>query len=334
MENKEYNSDEENLISIVLPYYNRKEFIIDQLNSILVQTYENWELIIVDDCSTDGSEEIIQKFIGENKNRRITYKKNERNLGLMKNFEKGLNYTSGEYIAVCDSDDVWFPDKLEKELERLKKGNFGMVYSDLVVVDKDLKVMKQSFIKSCLSFFSNQRDDSFDELINDNHITAPTILFMAELKQKLIPFSQYVMQDYWIAIVSSIFSSIGYLNKPTVFYRQHSENMIGASQFSASGLILGRKKISLENHLKIKKNSLLFLNDLSSVKGINGEIKNKINKKIKKTKILTDYLSKLKVNKTSFLKCILDCWKLSAYREIIQIIYFFVDFILNFPIYS
>ncbi|KKT72433.1 MAG: glycosyltransferase [Candidatus Moranbacteria bacterium GW2011_GWF1_44_4] len=125
MENKEYNSDEENLISIVLPYYNRKEFIIDQLNSILVQTYENWELIIVDDCSTDGSEEIIQKFIGENKNRRITYKKNERNLGLMKNFEKGLNYTSGEYIAVCDSDDVWFPDKLEKELERLKKGNFG-----------------------------------------------------------------------------------------------------------------------------------------------------------------------------------------------------------------
>ena len=322
MENKEYNSDEENLISIVLPYYNRKEFIIDQLNSILVQTYENWELIIVDDCSTDGSEEIIQKFIGENKNRRITYKKNERNLGLMKNFEKGLNYTSGEYIAVCDSDDVWFPDKLEKELERLKKGNFGMVYSDLVVVDKDLKVMKQSFIKSCLSFFSNQRDDSFDELINDNHITAPTILFMAELKQKLIPFSQYVMQDYWIAIVSSIFSSIGYLNKPTVFYRQHSENMIGASQFSASGLILGRKKISLENHLKIKKNSLLFLNDLSSVKGINGEIKNKINKKIKKTKILTDYLSKLKVNKTRFLKCILDCWKLSAYREIIQIIYF------------
>lgn len=322
MENKEFKLNSGDPISIVLTNYNRKNFIGELLDSIIGQTYKKWELIIMDDCSTDGSAEIIQNFVDNNKEKKIIFVRNEKNIGLMKNFEKGLRFATGEYIAVCDSDDIWLPGKLEKELQLLKSGNFGMVYSDLTVVDENLKIIKKSFLKSYLSVFSNPKDDSFDELIDDNHITAPTILFKAELKHKLVPFSKYVMQDYWIAIISSIFSSIGYLDEPTVLYRQHPENMIGAGRFSVSGLILGRNKIFLENHLKMKKNGLLFLDDLSGVEGISSQFREKINGKIKKTTILVDYLSQLKENKGSFWKYILEFWKLKAYREILQAVYF------------
>lgn len=322
MENKEYKSNEEEFISIVLTYFNRRKFIIDQLNSLISQTYKNWELIIVDDCSTDDSENIIQNFINKHSDRKIIFIKNEKNLGVAKAFENGLRLASGQYVAVCDSDDVWFADKLEKELRFLKSGNYGMVYSDLVVVDENLKIIKKSFIKNCLYFFINQRDDTFFEIINDNHIAGPTILFKAELKDKLIPFSKYSIQDHWIAILISIFSKIGFLNQPTVYYRQHSGSMVGSSKLSVFKLILGNNNDFLKKHLQIKKNSLLYLNDLRNVKWINDEYRKVIDKKIKKTSILLEYFAQFKNNNSKSIAYLKTLWKLKAYREIIQIVYF------------
>lgn len=324
MENKDYNSgtERESLVSIVMPNYNRQKYIGEQLSSLISQTHENWELIVVDDCSTDGSGEAIQEFIKNNGNRKIQFIKNEKTLGVAKNFEKGLRLATGEYIAVCDSDDVWFPDKLKKELQFLKKGGYGMVYSDLVVVDENLKKIKKSFVKNFLSPFSNQKDDSFDELIDDNHITAPTILFSATFKNRLTPFSQYGMQDYWIALMFSMFSSIGYLDEQTIYYRQHAENVVGARKFSFIGLIFQNNKNFLDEHIKLKNNGLLFFRDLLNVEGLKKEHVEKISGKIEKIRILIDYLSGLEKHRTNFWKQISEFWKLSAYREILQTIYF------------
>lgn len=322
MENRKFKSGEKDLISIVLTYFNRKKFIIEQLESIISQTYQKWELIIINDHSTDGSEKMIRKFIENHNERKIIYVENEKNLGLSKNFEKGLQFTSGQYIAVCDSDDVWFPDKLEKESDLLEKGNFGMVYSDLVVVDENLKTIKKSFIKNSLSFFSNQKNDTFWELINDNHITAPTILFRSELKDKIIPFSKYGLQDYWISILSSMCTKIGFLNQPTVYYRQHSENMVGAAKMSIVKLIFGEDKNFFYGHLEMKKNSLFFLHDLKNVKWIKEKYKNAISRKIEKTEILVRCLDQLKNGKPKIMAHLKKLWKMKAYREIVQIIYF------------
>ncbi len=322
MDDKKYESQPKDLISIVLTYYNRQEFIEAQLDSLLFQTYKNWELIIVDDCSTDGAAEIIKKFIQDHLDKKIVYLRNEKNIGLAKNFEKGLQFASGQYIAVCDSDDVWFPDKLEKELEFLKKGNFGMVYSDLVVVDKNLKIIKKSFVKNYLSFFSNPRDDSFDELLEDNHITAPTILFTTNLKDKLIPFSEYSLQDYWIALVFSLFSTIGYLGQPTVYYRQHATNMVGAKKMSLLELIFQKNRAFLEKHTQMKSSSVLLLKDVLQIKGLKAESLEKIKEKIKKTQLLVTCLSKSKKKDSGFLRNLLRFWKLGAYREMLQIIFF------------
>jgi glycosyltransferase involved in cell wall biosynthesis len=322
MENKKFEPSQENLVSILLTYFNGKKFIVEQLNSLLAQTYKKWELVIIDDCSTDGSEKILQQFIRDNLDRKITYIKNETNLGLAKNFEKGLQFTSGQYIAVCDRDDVWFPGKLEKEIKFLKSGNFGMVYSDLVVVDETLKIIKKSFIKNYLSFFSNPKDDTFEELINDNHITAPTILFKAELKDRIIPFSKYGLQDHWIAILASMCTKIGFLEQPTVYYRQHSNNMVGASNLSVFGLIFGKSKDFLNRHLQLKKNSLNYLIDLKNVEWIDKRYKKIINRKIEKTKALIECLDQLANNNSKCGAHLKKLWKLRAYREMMQIMYF------------
>jgi len=322
MENKKSEIIEKNLVSIVLTYFNRKEYIMDQLNSILGQTYKNWQLIIIDDCSTDGSEKMLREFIETNSDRRIEYVKNERNLGLAKNFEKGLQFASGEFVAVCDSDDVWFSDKLERQVSFLKNNNFGMVYSDLVVVDENLKILEKSFIKKYLSFFSDQKNDTFGELINDNHITAPTILFRAELKEKIIPFSSYGLQDHWIAVLSSLCTKIGFLNQPTVYYRQHSANMVGAARPSIFQLIFSDNKAFLDGHLKLKKNGLGFLIDLKNVEWINERCKEIIDKKIKKTGILVECLTQFKNGNCGWIKYLIIFWRLEAYREMMQVIYF------------
>jgi|GEM_PF-5308715 len=322
MENKEYKPGTGDLVSIVLTNYNREDFILEQLDSIIAQTYRNWELIIIDDCSTDASRELIGKFIKDNRDKKIIFLKNEENLGVAKNFEKGLRLTTGEYIAVCDSDDVWFGNKLEKELKFMKSGNYGMVYSDLTVVDANLKVVKKSFMQNCLSFFGNQKNDSFDELINDNHIAGPTILFNAKLKQRLIPFSEYAIQDFWITIICSIFSTIGYLDEPTVLYRQHSGNMVGASKLSAYSLVFHKDPDFPEKHLQLKRNSLHYLADLNRVEGMGGRHRKAIMDKIDKTKILVECLTRFRNKNYKCLDCLGALRKRKAYREILQLIYF------------
>jgi glycosyltransferase involved in cell wall biosynthesis len=322
MENKEFNQEKESLISIVLTNYNREDFILEQLDSIIAQTYRNWELIIVDDCSTDGSEAIIQEFIGKNRDKKITFLKNEKNLGVAKNFEKGMHFSTGEYIAVCDSDDVWLAEKLEKELQFLKSENFGMVYSDLTVVDANLKVIEKSFARNCLSFFGNRKNNSFDELINDNHIAGPTILFDAKLKKNIIPFSQYAIQDFWITIICSIFSTIGYLDEPTVLYRQHSGNMVGAVKLSLYSLIFRKNHDFLEKHLQMKRKSLRYLADLDRVEGIGERCRKTITDKINKTRILVECLTQFSSNNYKCLACLGALGKRKAFREILQVVYF------------
>lgn len=323
MENKEFKPIEKDLVSIVLTYFNRKDYIMDQLESIITQTYNNWELIIMDDCSTDGSEDMLRDWINKNCDRNIICMKNEKNLGLAKNFEKGLYYASGEFIAVCDADDVWFKDKLERQVDFLKKnGDYGMVYSDLVVVDENLKIIKKSFIKKYLSFFSNQKDNSFEELINANHITAPTILFRAEFKDRIIPFSKYGLQDHWIAILSSMCTKIGFLDQSTIYYRQHSNNMVGASKLSIYSLIFQKNHNFLEKHLQLKRNSLYYLADLNSVKWIKSNYRKMVMDKIDKTKILVECLMQFSNKKYKCMTYLSVLWKLSAYREMMQIIYF------------
>lgn len=124
---------EEGLVSIIMPSYNTAPYIKQTIQSVLNQTYTNWELIIVDDCSTDNTEEILEE-INDN---RIRYFKNEVNSGAAVSRNKALREAKGQWIAFLDSDDLWLPTKLEKQIEFMNSNNYSFSYTNYEEIDVD-----------------------------------------------------------------------------------------------------------------------------------------------------------------------------------------------------
>ena len=121
------------LVSIVMPAYNTGECISASIRSVLAQSYENWELLIVDDCSTDNTCQVISAFADE----RIRLLRNEKNSGAAVSRNRALREAKGRYIAFLDSEDVWEPKKLEKQLNFMKDKGYAFTYTDYRIIHPD-----------------------------------------------------------------------------------------------------------------------------------------------------------------------------------------------------
>lgn len=130
---KQLDSDEDELVSIIMPSYNTAMYIKETIHSVINQTYQNWELIIVDDCSDDNTDEVVES-IGE---KRIKYLKNQKNCGAAISRNRALKEAKGKWIAFLDSDDLWNPDKLEKQMAFMKKNNYHFSYTNYVEIDEE-----------------------------------------------------------------------------------------------------------------------------------------------------------------------------------------------------
>ena len=115
------------LVSIIMPSYNTAKYIGESIDSILAQTYTNWELIIVDDCSTDNTDEIMEKYLVDE---RIRYLKNERNSGAAISRNYALREARGRWVAFLDSDDTWLPEKLERQIAFMEENDYKFTYTD------------------------------------------------------------------------------------------------------------------------------------------------------------------------------------------------------------
>ena len=124
---------EKELVSIIMPSYNTANFIEETINSVLSQTYENWELIIVDDCSSDNTDQVISKYLED---KRIKYLKNSSNSGAAISRNRALEESKGKWIAFLDSDDLWYPEKLEKQIKFMKKNNYHFSYTNYEEIDE------------------------------------------------------------------------------------------------------------------------------------------------------------------------------------------------------
>ncbi len=121
------------LVSIIMPSYNTAKYIKETIESVINQTYTNWELLIVDDCSTDNTDEIVKKF----KDERIKYFKNEKNSGAAISRNKALREAKGKWIAFLDSDDLWHKEKLEKQIKYMKDNNYHFSYTQYEEIDEN-----------------------------------------------------------------------------------------------------------------------------------------------------------------------------------------------------
>ncbi len=123
------------LVSIIMPSWNTGRWIAESIESVINQTYQNWELIIVDDCSTDNTDDIVGSF----KDNRIKYFKNDINSGAALTRNRALREARGEWIAFLDSDDLWVPTKLEKMIAFAKDNNYSFIYHGYEKIDEESK---------------------------------------------------------------------------------------------------------------------------------------------------------------------------------------------------
>ena len=121
------------LVSIIMPSWNTDKYIGASIQSVIEQTYSNWELLIVDDCSTDNTDDVVSSF----KDDRIRYFKNDTNLGAALTRNYALREAQGEWIAFLDSDDIWMPTKLEKQISFMNQHGYVLSYHEYEKIDED-----------------------------------------------------------------------------------------------------------------------------------------------------------------------------------------------------
>ena len=136
--------EKEDLVSVIMPAYNCERFIGITLDSVINQTYQNWEVIVVDDCSTDITVEIVQGY--NKKENRIRYHKLQENSGAAIARNKAIDLAKGKYMAFLDSDDVWFPEKLTKQISFMEANNYGFTCTSYTKIDDQCKYLNRTII--------------------------------------------------------------------------------------------------------------------------------------------------------------------------------------------
>ncbi len=129
------------LVSVIIPIYNAEKYLSNTLNSVFEQEYKNVEIVLVDDCSTDKSAEIIKRI--QKNHSEIVYYIQKRNMGAGAARNKALELGRGRYVAFLDSDDIWMPSKLQKQLDLMRKANSPFAYAAIEMMDENGKTIRE-----------------------------------------------------------------------------------------------------------------------------------------------------------------------------------------------
>ncbi|MBU0545387.1 MAG: glycosyltransferase family 2 protein [Proteobacteria bacterium] len=219
-------------ISIALCTYNGTRHLNEQLSSIAAQTRLPDEIVICDDCSGDGTWEMLEAFSQKIACPVIFYR-NQNRLGSTKNFEKTIGLCSGDLIALCDQDDVWFPHKLEiVERKFLESPDLDAVFSDGEIVGENLSPLGYTLWQHTGFHPGKQKKMeygySLKVLLKHVVVTGATLVFRSSLKEYILPIPSGWVHDAWIALLASTRKNLGIVSIPLILYRQHGENQIGA----------------------------------------------------------------------------------------------------------
>jgi glycosyltransferase involved in cell wall biosynthesis len=216
------------LVSIVMATYNGESFLHQQMDSILGQTYQHFELIVVDDASTDNTLAILNEYASLDD--RIHIFPAEKNLGLVANFERGLGLVKSEYIALSDQDDIFRIDKIELLKEELaKRPDCDLVISDLSLIDEDSVEFNPSMWRH--QKIQPQHGKPFQRLLCVNFATGCSMMFRRRMLNIALPFPpECLVHDWWLAVVaaSSRGGGICLVYESLTAYRQHRDNVMGA----------------------------------------------------------------------------------------------------------
>lgn len=203
------------LVSIIMPSYNSEKYISESIDSIIKQSYSNWELLITDDASTDKTLEIIKGY--SKIDQRIKIYKLTQNNGAGNARNNSISQAKGRFIAFCDSDDIWYSSKLSRQVEFLKNNNLSFTYSSYDIQKRN-SIVK---VNSPLTI-------SYRKILRANYLGCLTVIYDSEKLGKLYMSEVRKRQDWilWIRILSIIESSKG-VEESLALYRVRQNSLSG-----------------------------------------------------------------------------------------------------------
>ena len=216
-------------VNILLSTYNGEQYLKEQVESIQQQTYQNWQLFIRDDGSSDGTVAVIRGLVAQDPRIHFINENQIENFGVIKSFHTLLKYEKADLYCFSDQDDVWLPDKIAlqvAEAEEYPQDKPLLFYTDLKVVDENLTVQHESMIRT-------QSDHANTELVQElteNTVTGGVAMINHALAELWTgqEAHELLMHDWYLALLASAFGKLVYIDKPTELYRQHSSNVLGA----------------------------------------------------------------------------------------------------------
>jgi len=211
--------------------YNGEKYVKEQIESLLSQTFCGFTLWVSDDVSTDSTWDILQGYARQYPEK-IKISRREKNSGDSRhNFLDLMVRIKDDYVMLCDQDDVWLPDKIEKTLAKMKamEGQYPdmpiLVRTDTKIVDQDLRVIYPSYKQMMHSNFD--RTD-FCQVLIQNTFAGCTAMYNRRLAELIDQKPDYcVMHDWWLELIAAAFGKIGHIDEPTMLYRQHGINVVG-----------------------------------------------------------------------------------------------------------
>lgn len=221
------------MVDILMAVYNGEKYVAEQIDSVLAQSETDWHLFICDDMSKDRSFEIISGY-GEKYPDKITVRRSTSPTGSAQaNFMSMLPLARSEYIMFSDQDDFWEKDKIRLTLAKMREleaehGDIPLlVHTELAIADSELNITHSRFTE-----FQglDPKANTLNRLAVQNNVTGCTVMInrpLLELVRDIDP-KNMLMHDWWFAMAAAAFGKIGFVDTPTIRYRQHGNNQLGA----------------------------------------------------------------------------------------------------------
>ena len=202
------------LISVIIPFYNQENYFEECLNSVIHQTYSNLEIIIINDGSDKKYDEVLTKFQSKHLDKIKIFSQENKGVSAARNL--GILQSKGEYIAFIDSDDVWLPNKLEYQINIIKKKKIDFIHGSYLIINED-----SSFVGKFIAKSLNYKD-----LIKSCDIGLSTVLIKSNLIKKHLFKKISTKEDYvcWLSVIKEINSLYGD-SKEVAFYRERKKSL-------------------------------------------------------------------------------------------------------------
>lgn len=256
-------------VAVLMSTYNGEKYLEEQIESILNQKYDNIHLYIRDDGSKDDTHKIIKKYSDNNSKVSFINEHSIKNIGVVRSFFSLLLTTKADLYMFSDQDDIWLPSKVSDSVRKIKQLDYinrpCVVYSNLKIVNEKLEGN---------DLLLDQHWQTLPYLLFTNNAYGCTMLFNNTLKDKIkfnsINYDRIFMHDWWLMLIAAEFGEIKYLSEPTILYRQHGDNQVGADSKSVYSRVLRLINQKIDR-VKLKRSVNLAAEFLSEYREEMGE---------------------------------------------------------------